>query len=305
MLKLFSVPFTAMGTNCCLHLYVSNPIDAENISSLIIKEIFRIEARYSRYRTDSFLYEINLAAKHGKAIDVDEETASLLNYAHTCYEKSGGLFDITAGILRKVWDFSVLRLPEQSAIDELLPLVGLDKIHWQSPRLSFPIPNMEIDFGGIGKEYAADRAAALCQSQGIEHGLIDLGGDIVVIGSHPNQEPWQIGICHPKNPDIPMATVEITCGALATSGDYERFIEIDGKRYCHILNPKSGWSARGLSSVTILAEQCLFAGSIATIAMLKGWEGIDWVNQLGIKYIWMDNEGRQGGNIFTFPPHKN
>ncbi len=302
MLKLYSVPFTAMGTNCYLHLYVSNSADAENISYLVIQELLRIEARYSRYRTDSFLYKINHAAQQGTAIDVDEETACLLDYAHTCYEKSDGLFDITAGILRKVWDFSTLRLPEQTAIDELLPFIGLDKIYWQSPRLSFPIPNMEIDFGGIGKEYAADRAGELCLSLGIKHGLIDLGGDIVVIGSHPNKEPWQIGICHPRNPDVPMATVEIERGALATSGDYERFIEIDGKRYCHILNPKSGWSVRGLSSVSILTEQCLFAGSIATIAMLKGLDGIEWLNQLGIKHIWMDNEGRQGGNVSIFPP---
>jgi len=295
MLKLTSVPFSAMGTECCLHLYSSSLSSAKAIAFSAIQEVLRIEAYYSRYRADSFLSQINLAAQQGNAIEVDDETAGLLDYAYACHKKSDGLFDITAGILRKAWNFSVLHLPEQAEIDRLLPLIGLDKVQWQSPRLSFPVPGMELDFGGIGKEYAADRAAAVCVSLGVEHGLVDLGGDMTVIGPHPTQEPWQIGICHPRNPDIAMATIEIERGALATSGDYERFIEIEGKRYCHLLNPKSGWPVRGLSSVSVLADHCLVAGSIASIAMLKGPAGIDWLNELAARHLWMDDQGRQGG----------
>ena len=297
MLKLSSIPFTAMGTECCLHLYAPSPSDADAIASAAIQEVLRIEARYSRYHADSFLSEINLAAQCGGAIEVDEETAGLLDYAYACHKKSDGLFDISAGILRRAWDFSVSRLPEQVALDRLLPFIGLDKVHWQSPRLSFPVPGMELDFGGIGKEYAADRAAAVCASLGVEHGLVDLGGDIAVIGPHPGQEPWQIGISHPRNPELPIATIEIERGALATSGDYERFIEIAGKRYCHLLNPKTGWPVHGLSSVSVLADQCLVAGSVASIAMLKGLDGINWLQELGMHHIWMDNEQRQGGHL--------
>lgn len=300
MLKLYSFPFAAMSTECFLHLYVTSLSDAEAIAYSAIQEVLRIEARYSRYREDSFLSKINLAAQRGDVIEVDEETAGLLDYAYASHKKSGGLFDITAGILRKAWDFSTVHLPEQAVIDQLLPFIGLDKVQWQSPCLSFLVPGMELDFGGIGKEYAADRAAALCASLGIEHGLVNLGGDITVIGPHPNQEPWRIGICHPRNPGIPMTTVEIDRGALATSGDYERFIEIEGERYCHLLDPKSGWPVRGLSSVSVLADQCLVAGSIATIAMLKGLDGIDWLNELGAGHIWMDEEGIQGGYLPTF-----
>ncbi|HEY8159988.1 MAG TPA: FAD:protein FMN transferase [Methylobacter sp.] len=294
MLKLSSISFTAMGTECYLHLYTSSLSDAEAIAYSAIQEVLRIEAYYSRYHTDSFLSQINNTAQRGDVIEVDEETAGLLDYAHACYKKSDGLFDITAGILRKAWDFSVVHLPEQAVIDQLLPYIGLDKVQWQSPYLCFPVSGMELDFGGIGKEYAADRAAAVCVSLGVEHGLVDLGGDIFVIGPHPNQEPWQIGICHPRNPDIPIATVEINRGALATSGDYERFIEIAGRRYCHLLDPKSGWPVHGLSSVSVLADQCLVAGSIASIAILKGLAGIGWLNELGVRHIWVDNEGRQG-----------
>lgn len=299
MLKLYSNSFTAMGTECCLHLYVSSPSDADAIAYSAIQEVLRVEARYSRYRTGSFLARINHAAQRGAVIEVDEETAGLLDYAYACYKKSGGLFDITSGILRQAWDFSVLNLPAQSEINRLLPFIGLDKVRWQSPRLSFSIPGMELDFGGIGKEYAADRAAALCAAQGVEHGLVDLGGDIAVIGPHPDREPWRIGICHPRNPNSPMASVDVEKGALATSGDYERFIEIDGKRYCHLLNPKSGWPVRGLSSVSVLADQCLVAGSVASVAMLKGLDGIGWLDELGVRYLWMDDEGRQGDSLFA------
>jgi thiamine biosynthesis lipoprotein len=264
-----------------------------------MQEVFRIHAKYSRYCENSFLSKINLAAKFGSFIDVDEETAGLLDYAFACYKKSDDLFDVTSGVLRKVWDFSQTQLPEQAAIDELLQVVGLDKVVWEKPRLRFSVPKMELDFGGIAKEYAADRAASVCKSLGIKHGLIDFGGDIVVIGSHPNRKPWQIGISHPRNPDVPMAFVEIEHGALVTSGDYERFIEISGERYCHLLNPKTGWSVNGLSSVSVISEQCLVAGSIATIASLKGLSGIEWLDQLNIPYIWMDNKGRKNTNFST------
>ena len=181
---------------------------------------------------------------------MDEETAGLLDYAWACYLKSEGLLDISSGILRRAWDFKVGTLPEQEAIDALLPKVGLNKAAWKNPVLRFPVPGMELDFGGIGKEYAADRAAAVCVAQGVRHGLVDLGGDITVIGPHPNGDPWRIGIQHPGRPGAVMANVEISQGALASSGDYERCITFDGRRYGHILDPRTGWPVRGLSSVS-------------------------------------------------------
>ncbi|MGZ4980469.1 MAG: FAD:protein FMN transferase [Methylobacter sp.] len=286
-----------MGTECCLYLYAADPADAEAIAFSAIQEVLRIEARYSRYRADSFLSQINRAAQQSATIEVDEETAGLLDYAFACHQKSAGLFDISAGILRQAWNFSVARLPEQAVIDRLLPCIGLDKIRWQSPYLSFKVPGLELDFGGIGKEYAADRAAAICASLSIEHGLVDLGGDITVIGPLPNQEPWQIGIRDPRNPETAIISVRIERGALATSGDYERFINIAGQRYCHLLNPKTGWPVCGLSSVSVQADQCLVAGSIASIAMLKGPEGVAWLQQLGVRHIWIDNQQLQGYHL--------
>lgn len=295
MPELYSFQFFAMGTVCILHLYASDHAQAESIAQAAIAEVRRIEQRYSRYLDDSVLTEINLVARHGGKIAVDEETAGLLDYAFACHRKSGGLFDITSGVLRKAWDFSSENLPTQSAIDGLLPLVGLDKVSWKAPLLEFSVPGMELDFGGIGKEYAADRAAAVCASLGIEHGLVDLGGDICVLGPHPNHEPWRIEIRHPGNPDSFMAFVAVERGGLASSGDYERYIEVAGERYGHIINPSNGWPVRGLSAVSVLADQCMVAGSVSTIAMLKGEQGIQWLNELGVQYAVMDDEGRIEG----------
>lgn len=296
MFELYSFQFSAMGTVCVLHLYARDKAQAEAVSQAAIAEVLRIEARYSRYRDDSVLSGINRVAGTGGTIAVDVETAGLLDYAYACHEKSGGLFDITSGALRNAWDFLSESVPEQSAIKRLLPLVGLDKVSWNNPSLTFLVPGMQLDFGGIGKEYAADQAAAVCVSLGIEHGLVDLGGDICVLGPHPNHEPWHIEIRHPRNPDTFMATIEVGRGAIASSGDYERYIEVGGERYCHILNPLSGWPVRGLSSVSILAGQCLVAGSVSTIAMLKGAQGMQWLKELGVQYALMGDDGNMEGS---------
>jgi thiamine biosynthesis lipoprotein len=172
-----------------------------------------------------------------------------------------------------------------------LPRIGFDKVVWSRPQLTFRIAGMEIDFGGIGKEYAVDRAVEVCRAMGIRHGLVDLGGDIRIVGPRPDEEPWRIGIRHPRASSVVMAEVALDKGAVATSGDYERFMEVGGRRYCHILNPGTGWPVRGLSSVTVIANDCLVAGSLATIAMLKGRGGISWLRAMGVRHIVMDDDG--------------
>jgi len=292
-----------MGGDCSLFLYASQEDIAESAAEAAMTEVWRIESAYSRYRVDNTLAEINRAALRGASVEVNEETAGLLDYAFACYYKSNGLFDISSGILRKAWNFTSGCLPKQDEIDLQLPLIGLDKVFWQAPKLEFSVCGMEFDFGGIGKEYAADRVADICQAMGIKSALIELGGDIRVLGPHPDGSPWQIGIRHPRNLEESIRTLHVTSGAVATSGDYERYIEIDGKRYCHILNPLTGWPAVGMSSVTVLAGQCLLAGSLATIAMLKGAAGPTWLSQLGVTHCWMDDTQHLGGNLETTSPH--
>ena len=305
MLQLFSFPFSAMASGCAVHLYGDDPAEVAAIAKSAMNEVARIERRYSRYRPDSALTEINNVAQNAGSIDVDDETAKLLDYAFACYQRSDGLFDITSGLLRRIWDLKSGRLPERSAIDELLPRIGLSKVSWQRPRLTFPVTGMEIDFGGIGKEYAADQAAAVCVALGIRHGLVELGGDIVAIGPHANLAPWTIGIRHPRNIESSIASVALESGALASSGDYERYMMVDGQRYCHILNPLTGWPCQGLAAVSVMADRCLVAGTISTIAMLKGRDGIPWLSGLGLKHLYVDTSGVRGGTMPPPPPHPN
>ena len=165
-----------MGSPCAIQLYTSTRKKAKQAANKAMADVQRLEAIYSRYRKTSFLSEINRVATMGGSITVDTETAGLLDYAATCYRESDGLFDITSGILRQAWDFKSGNLPSEEMVQSLLKKVGWDKLCWQSPVLEFPVPGMEIDFGGVVKEYAVDRAAALCWEVGIRHGMVNLGG---------------------------------------------------------------------------------------------------------------------------------
>ncbi|MEY4592429.1 MAG: hypothetical protein RIR18_1324 [Pseudomonadota bacterium] len=285
--------FDAMGTACTLYLYAHSASVAKSIAEQVISEIERIEEKYSRYIPTSTLSKINYAGRVGGAIDVDAETATLLDYAWTAHRISGGLFDITTGVLRNVWNFDSGKLPSANELSSCLLCVGMEKLIWENPTLRFSKPGVEIDFGGIGKEYAADRALDACLEQNITHGLIDLGGDIRVIGPHPDGVPWKVSIRDPRNLTISAQDVFLYTGALATSGDYERYMEIEGQRYCHILNPRTGMPATGLRSATIQADHCLFAGTIASIAMLEGKDAIGWLNEQGISYFCIDNLGQE------------
>lgn len=294
-LKHFVYPFRAMGGPNELQIYASDATSANSIADIAIAEVARIEAKYSRYRADSMLSRINQAAGIG-ATTVDAETAALLDYADACYEQSAGLFDISSGGLRRVWNFSEARVPAAERISEVLTHVGWQKIAWHHPVLSLPA-GMEIDFGGIGKEYAADRVASVCVEHGVQHGFVNLGGDIRIFGPHPDGTPWSIGIAHPRRADRVLASIVIPRGAIATSGDYERFFEIDGKRFCHILNPLTGFPVQGLQAVTVIAPLCTVAGSLCTIAMLKGDEGIEFLTEQEMPWMAVDGKGRVRGPL--------
>ena len=225
------------------------------------------------------------------------ETATLIDYAATCFQQSDGLFDITSGVLREAWNFDRSALPSPEHIHALLARVGFDKLVWRRPRLSFRVPGMALDFGGIVKEYAADRGAVICRQSGFAHGLVDLGGDIRIVGPHPDGAPWSVGIRHPRRAGDIMASIDLAGGAIASSGDYERFIEIDGRRYGHIISPRTGMPVRALASVSVVADECVVAGSATTIATLMQEEGPAWLTEIGLPHVFMDREMRIGGTL--------
>lgn len=294
---LFQCDFAAMGTPCEIQLFADTQAIAEQLAEQVIADVRRLEARYSRYRQDSYLSMLNGIAATGGSISVDAETSALLDYAEACYQASDGLFDITSGILRQAWRPTATSLPEATQLEQLLGRIGWHKLRWEAPMLHFPVPGMEIDFGGIVKEYAVDRAASLCEAAGVHHGFINLGGDLRVIGARPDGSPWQIGIRHPRAKDSLVATLSLGSGALASSGDYERCIVIDGVRYGHILNPRTGWPVQTLASVSVHAPLCVVAGSAATIAMLKETAGPAWLDDMAMANLWVNLAGEIGGSL--------
>jgi len=213
--------------------------------------------------------------------------------------REGGLFDVTSGVLRKVWRFAAGELPKPERVHELLEKVGWRRVTWAPPLLAFPVPGMELDLGGVVKEYAVDRVTALCRAAGVSGGLVNLGGYVGVIGPHPDGGPWRIGIRHPRRPGELLQTVALHRGALATSGDYERCIVFEGVRCGHILSPKTGWPVRRMASVSVAGELCVVAGSTATIAVLKEDTGPEWLAEVGLPHLWVDVEGNTGGSLAT------
>ncbi|GJM13048.1 MAG: FAD:protein FMN transferase [Pseudohongiella sp.] len=288
MPKRFS--FKAMGSFCEIQLFSDSRIEAKKIAGQIIGEVTRLEEKYSRFREDSFLSRINASAGNTSGLRIDEETQTLFDHALNCFEQSDGLFDITAGALNQLWDFRNARVPTQSQIDLALTHVGLEKIGCKNSRIHLP-RGMRIDLGGIVKEYAADSAARLARSLGAQCGLVNLGGDFAIIGPQPEGKPWPVGVCSPDSGSDIMAKINLLSGGLASSGDYERFFIHEGRRYSHILNPKTGWPSSGLRAVSVAANLCTVAGTVATIAMLKEeQEAKNWLEESGLAFVFMDSE---------------
>jgi len=296
-LNYFRVPFKAMGSPCEVQLFAAGKAEARHVSDLVIAEVERLEALYSRYRDTSFLSAINRVAAEGGSITVDAETAQILNYAVTCHAESDGLFDITSGILRRAWRFDRDQPPDVGQVDSLLDRVGWEKLRWEPPALSFPTAGMEIDFGGIVKEYAVDSAAAICKAAGTPNAVVNLGGDIHVVGPRGDGSAWRIGIRHPRQAGGVLETLSIWEGALASSGDYERCIIFQGERYGHILNPRTGWPVRHMAAVSVLGDLCVVSGSASTIGMLREEDGPRWLADLGLPHLWVDTSGRIGGPL--------
>ena len=197
------------------------------------------------------------------------------------------MFDITSGVLRKAWDFKSNQLPDQSQLNKLLKNVGWHKLKWQAPTLFLP-SGMELDFGGIVKEYAADALVAILRNQGVEYGMVEMAGDIGIIGPHPDGAPWEIGVRDPRNPENAIAVIDAIEGGVASSGNYERYMMVKGKRYCHILNPKTGWPVSGVGGVSLHASSCVVAGTAATIAMLLGKKaGEKWLKDGDFQYLFL------------------
>jgi thiamine biosynthesis lipoprotein len=274
--------FQAMASPCEVHVGGVDAATAGAVVELAAAEAARIEAKFSRYRRGNVLDAINSAG--GRTVVVDDETARLLDYAARLYELSDCKFDVTSGVLRRAWRFDGSdRLPTRETIAALLPQVGWHKVRWRAPELTL-LPGMEIDLGGIGKEYAVDRVAALVRPLAA-HCLVNFGGDLLALGPQAGGAPWRVGIESVTAEATAAKHLSLGVGALATSGDARRYVLKDGKRYGHILNPTTGWPVVDAPrSVTVAAATCTQAGMLATLALLQGRDAERFLAEQGAQF---------------------
>jgi len=277
--------FTAMGSPCEVLVDSGDPDLASQCVNIAAEEAWRIEGKFSRYRDDNIVFRINNA--NGKPVEVDEETARLLDFGNQLYVLSEGMFDITSGVLRKAWKFDGgSGTPSGSQVKALLQKVGWNRVSWISPLLSMP-SGMEIDFGGIGKEFAVDRAAALVAKFTAAPCLVNFGGDLAVTGPRAGGKPWRIGI-ESLQASLDLGATKVILlgnGALTTSGDSRRYVMHKGKRLGHILDPRTGWPVQGAPcSVTVAADTCVQAGMLSTLGMLQGADCEAFLDAQEVRY---------------------
>lgn len=278
--------FRAMASPCEILIDSTDQDLARLLTHVAMDEALRVEQKFSRYRTDNIIYQINHS--NGQPVSVDEETANLLDYAEQCYQISEGLFDITSGVLRKIWTFDGSdNIASQSQVEQQLKFVGWDKITWIRPNITLP-EGMEIDFGGIGKEYAVDQATLLITGKSSTSCLINFGGDICATSTRSNGQPWIIGVEDPDSLDAVQSSgpsIKLSKGAIATSGDTRKFLYKDGIRYGHVLNPKTGWPVtKGPRSITVAASTCTEAGILATLALLQNKNAEEFLTKEKVVY---------------------
>ncbi|WP_299075127.1 FAD:protein FMN transferase [uncultured Paraglaciecola sp.] len=273
-----------MASPCELLIETQDSMLANHLTSVAYTETQRIEQKFSRYQPNNLMANINHS--QGKPVAIDDEAFRLLEFANSCYQLSDGMFDITSGVLRQAWKFDGSdNLPASNTVKALMPYIGWQKVQYDSSSIILA-EGMELDFGGIGKEYAVDCVAKLCAEHAATTSVVvNFGGDIQVTRARHNQQPWHIGIESPGDDKHSSNILKIVSGGLATSGDARRYLLKAGKRYSHILNPETGYPIENAPrSVTIAAPHCIQAGLLATLALLQGANAEAFLEQQNVKY---------------------
>lgn len=276
--------FRAMASPCEIHIELRSRKRAAQLMQLAQSEALRIERLFSRYRDDNVIHRINTAA--GRCVRVDTETARMLDFAEQCFTLSEGLFDVTSGLLGKVWNFDGSdQVPTEAAVAALLSKVGWEKVVWSDPYFTLP-DGMQIDLGGIGKEYAVDRTVALLNEHCQVPFLVNFGGDLHAVRSPlMTSGGWRVGIEASRGDSDALHSIQLERGALTTSGDARRYLLRQGVRYGHVLNPKTGWPVKGApASVTVAGNTCTEAGILSTLAILHGLEAEAFLDEQDVRY---------------------
>ncbi|WP_125721847.1 FAD:protein FMN transferase [Flavobacterium ustbae] len=262
-----------MGGRFDISIVDKDSLSAEQNIDIVIGEITRIENLISDWKTDSQVSEVNQNAGI-KPIKVDREVFELTQRAIKFSEITNGGFDISFAALDRIWKFdgSMTEMPSAEAIKKSVEKVGYKNIILDSIQstIFLKLKGMKIGFGALGEGYATDKCRAMMIAKGVQAGIINGSGDMSTWGKQPNGKDWKIGITNPFKPEKILAAVPLKEGAVTTSGNYEKFVVFNGKRYSHIINPATGYPATGLCSVTVFGPNAETANGLSTSMMVLG-----------------------------------
>lgn len=285
-----------MGSRFDITVVANDSIKANKYIDTAIAEISRIEKLISSWDDNSQTSEINRNAGI-KPVKVDKELFDLIERAIAISKLTDGAFDISYASMDRIWKFdgSMAKMPSKEEITASVEKVGyqnivLDKMN---STIFLKLEGMKIGFGAIGKGYAADMAKNLLISKGVPSGIINASGDMNTWGKQPNGNEWKVAITNPMDKNKVFALLPITNGAVVTSGNYEKYVNFNGKRYTHIIDPRTGYPSTGIISVTVFAPKAELADALATSVFVMGKEaGLDRINQLPkIECIIIDDKG--------------
>lgn len=264
-----------MGSNFDITIVANDSATATKNINLVIDEIVRIEELISEWKPSSQISEVNRNAGI-KPVKVDKEVFDLTKRALFFSEITHGAFDISIAAMDKIWKFddSMEELPSQEILLKAVEKVGFKNIELNELNSSIflKLPGMKIGFGATGKGYAADQGKLLMQQLNIKAGIVNASGDMAIWGSQPNNKPWRIGITNPFKLHKSLKILKVINASITTSGDYQKYVEFNGKRYSHIINPKTGMPATGLISVTVIGKNAETANGLSTSIMVIGYE---------------------------------
>ncbi len=286
-----------MGSRFDISILASSENEANEYIDSAVSEIKRIENIISSWDKNSETTKIN--NNSGIApVKVSEELFDLINRSIQISKITDGAFDISYASMDKIWKFdgTMVKMPSAEVIKKSVEKVGYKNIilDYKEQTVFLKLKGMKIGFGAIGKGYAADKAKKLMQNKGVKAGLINASGDLNCWGKQPDGQSWKVGITNPLNKNKIFSSFDIDDRAVVTSGNYEKFIQFDGKRYSHIINPKTGYPASGIVSASVFAAKAELADALATSIFVMGTEvGIDMIDQLnGVECIVIDNKNK-------------
>jgi len=283
--QVYTQSYRLMGNNFSFSVVANDEQQAKRCIVMAVAEVRRIEALLTTYADSS---QTNLIIRNAgiEPVKVDQEVFNLIERCIKISRLTQGAFDITYGSLDKgLWNFdkNMTALPSRATAKQLVRLINYENIILDRSTTTVYLKQkgMRMGFGGIGKGYAADRAKAIMQEEGVMNGIVNAAGDLTVWGTQANGKPWTIGIAAPDCNHLPFASLALSDISVATSGNYEKFVVIDGVKYSHTIDPKTGYPVRGIKSVTIISSSAEVADALATPVTVMGIKaGLNLINQL-------------------------